>query len=67
MVALPLGTVAAHQAEVATNALKVGPAGLVIARVVGEEHRQQAGKISPRSPAGPHRQPEAPGGGAEGT
>jgi hypothetical protein len=40
--ALPLGTVTAHKAEMAANALEMRPAGLVIARVVGDEHRQQA-------------------------
>jgi hypothetical protein len=39
---LPLGTIAAHEAEVSANALKVGEAGLFVARVVGEKYRQQA-------------------------
>jgi hypothetical protein len=39
---LPLGTIAADKAEVSANALKIGPAGLLIAWVVGDEHRQQA-------------------------
>jgi hypothetical protein len=39
---LPLAAIAAHEPEVPTNALEMGPAGLFIARVVGDGHRQQA-------------------------
>ena len=40
--ALPLAAVAAYKAEVAANALEMHPAGLLVAWVVGDEHRQQA-------------------------
>jgi hypothetical protein len=40
--ALPLDAVAAYKAEVAANALEMRPAGLLVARVVDDEHRQQA-------------------------
>jgi len=39
---LPLATITAHEPEVPTNALEMGPAGLFIARVVGDGHWQQA-------------------------
>jgi len=39
---LPLDTIAAHEPEVSTNALEMTEAGLFIAWVVGEQHRQQA-------------------------